>query len=99
MLKNISLDDFYVLLVEGFALGISAGIIFETGFPPNNYFSTPYFECLIIILIVLGGLVCFLDSLFHIKDNPMTKSIIYIVGVIFGCFILIPVFSIITTGS
>lgn len=99
MLKNISQDDFYVLLVEGFALGITTEIIFETGFTPNNYFSTPYFEYLLIILIVLGSLACLLDALSQIKDNPMTKSIIYIVGVVLGCFILLPVFSIITTGS
>ena len=50
MLKNISQDDFYVLLIEGFALGITAGIIFETGFSLNNYFSTPYFVYFILIL-------------------------------------------------
>lgn len=90
MLKNINLDDFYVLLVEGFALGITAGIIFDTRLSPNNYFSTPYFEYLIMALIVLGSLVCFLDALAQIKDNPFTKSIVYIVGVVLGCLVIIP---------
>jgi hypothetical protein len=99
MLKNISQDDFFVLLIEGFALGITTGIIFDTRFSPKNYFSTPYFEYLIMALIVLGSLVCLLDALAQIRDNPLTKSIVYIVGVVLGCFIMIPFFSIIYTGA
>jgi hypothetical protein len=99
MLKNISQDDFYVLLIEGFALGITAGIVFETGFSPNNYFSTPYFVYFILILIIFGSLALLSDALTQIKDNPRTKSLIYIAGVILGCFILIPMFSIISTGA
>jgi hypothetical protein len=97
MLKNISQDDFYVLLVEGFALGITAGIIFEMGFSPKNYFPTPYFEYLLIILIVVGCLVCLLDALVQIKDNPLTKSIVYIVGAVLGCLVIIPFYSILST--
>ena len=99
MLKNISQDDFYVLLIEGFALGITAGIVFETGFSPNNYFSTTYFVYFILILIIFGSLALLSDALTQIKDNPRTKSLIYIAGVILGCFILIPMFSIISTGA
>jgi len=36
MLKNISQDDFFVLLIEGFALGITTGIIFDTRFSPKR---------------------------------------------------------------
>ena len=99
MLKNISLDDFYVLLIEGFALGITAGIILETGFSPNNYFPTPYFEYILLILIILGSLICLLDALSQIKDNPPIKLIIYIAGVVLGCFILIPMFTVVSTVS
>jgi hypothetical protein len=104
MLKSINQDDFGVLLVEGllvegFAFGISAGVIFETGFSPINYFTTPYFEYSIFIIIMLGSLALLLDALNHIKDNLRTKSLIYIAGVILGCFTLIPTFSIVSTLS
>jgi hypothetical protein len=92
MLKNISQDDFYVLLIEGFAFGITTGIIFETGFSLNNYFSTPYFVYFMLILIIFGSLALLADALTQIKDNPQTKSLIYIVGVVLGCLVIIPFF-------
>ena len=87
--KNISQDDFYVLLIEGFTLGITAGIIILTGFSHTFYFPTPFFEYFLVVMIILGSLVLLSDALTQMKDNPKTKLIIYIFGFVLGNFILI----------
>ena len=97
MTKTMTEDDFYVLLLEGFVVGITTGLLVNVGFSSNKSYITPYFEYLVIFMSLVGSLIFLLDALSQIKDDKLTKSIIYIVGLIIGYFIMIPLVTIIST--
>jgi hypothetical protein len=97
MNKTMTQDDFYVLLLEGFVVGITTGLLVNVGFSSNKSYITPYFEYLVIIMSLVGSLIFLLDALSQIKDEKLIKSIIYIVGLIIGYFIMNPLVTIMST--